>query len=331
MEYIIVLYIEKGAFFMQSVRKNKNQLKNMNLRRRARTDIPLLFMALPGIVFFFLFNYMPMAGTILAFKNFIPNRGIFGSQWMGFKNFEFMIKNSYFWMSVKNTLTYNSVFLVSGIVFPMMLAIGLNEIRSKKAARVYQSLLIMPHFVSYVVVSVIVFAILSADSGIIAHFLTNMGKEPIPFYNEKQYWPWFLFIIYSWKGTGYSSIIYLGTITGISDEYYEAAVIDGASKWQQITHITIPFLKPMIVILAIMKVGNFFHSNFDLFYQVPLNSGLLQPVTNTVDVFVYNTLRNSNDVSLSSAVALVQSVCGFILVVTTNKIIDMIDSDLAMF
>ena len=123
----------------------------------------------------------------------------------------------------------------------------------------------------------------------------------------------------------------LGTITGISDEYYEAAVIDGASKWQQILHITIPFLKPMIVILAIMKVGNFFHSNFDLFYQVPLNSGLLQPVTNTIDVFVYNTLRDSNDVSLSSAVALVQSVCGFILVVTTNKIIDLIDSDLSMF
>lgn len=316
---------------MQSARKTGKELKIMNLRRRARTDIPLLLMTLPGIVFFFLFNYMPMAGTVLAFKNFIPNRGIFGSEWLGFKNFQFMIKNSYFWMAVKNTLTYNSVFLVSGIVFPMMLAIGLNEVRNKKAARVYQSLLIMPHFISYVVVSVIVFAILSADSGIIAHFLTNMGQKPIAFYSEQSYWPFFLFIVYSWKGTGYSSIIYLGTITGISDEYYEAAVIDGASKWQQILHITIPFLKPMIVILAIMKVGNFFHSNFDLFYQVPLNSGLLQPVTNTIDVFVYNTLRDSNDVSLSSAVALVQSICGFILVVTTNKIIDMIDSDLSMF
>ncbi len=316
---------------MQSARKTGKNLKFMNLRRRARTDIPLLLMALPGIVFFFLFHYMPMVGIQLAFREFMPASGIFHSEWVGFIKFQFMVKNATFWAALKNTLFYNCIFLVTGILFPMSLAIALNEVRNKKAARIYQSLLIMPHFVTYVVVSVIVFAIISADSGIISHMLQSMGKAPIAFYSQPKYWRFFLFFVYTWKGTGYSSIIYLGTITGISDEYYEAAVIDGASKWQQIRHITVPFLKPMIVILAIMKVGSFFHSNFDLFYQVPMNSGPLYPVTNTIDVFVYNTLRESNDIGMSAAVAFVQSICGFVLVVTTNAIIRKIDNDLSMF
>ncbi len=316
---------------MTTSRTLTRRQRKTKVKLRLRTDLPLLIMALPGIAFFFFFHYMPMVGTLLAFKQFMPKLGIFGSVWVGFKNFEFMIQNATFWKTVSNTLLYNSVFLVSGILFPMGLALALSEVRNKKLARVFQSLLIMPHFISYVVVSVIVFAILSANAGIISHFLQSMGRQPIAFYSVPDYWPYFLFFIYTWKGTGYSSIIYLGTITGISDEYYEAAVIDGANKWQQITHITVPFLKPMIVVLAIMKVGNFFHSNFDLFYQVPMNSGQLVPVTNTIDVFVYNTLRESKNEGLSSAVAFVQSICGFILVVTTNKVISIIDKDLSMF
>ncbi len=318
-------------FYMRTEVEQKKQTRKLQNKLRWRTDCPLLLMAIPGILFFFLFHYMPMVGSLLAFKNFIPRLGIFGSKWIGFKNFEFMFRNKTFWLTIRNTLTYNSVFLVSGILFPMVLAILLNEVRSKKAARIYQSFLIMPHFISYVVVSIIVFAVLSADSGIISHYMRSIGLRPIAFYSDPKYWPYFLFIIYTWKGTGYASIIYLGTITGISDEYYEAAVIDGANKWKQILHITIPFLKPMIVILAIMKIGHFFHSNFDLFYQVPLNSGQLYKVTNTVDVYVYNTLKDSNNVSLSSAVAFVQSVCGFLLVMTTNAIIRKIDGDLSMF
>ena len=191
--------------------------------------------------------------------------------------------------------------------------------------------MIMPHFISYVVVSVILFAIISADSGIVGHFYKNRGLMPIAFYSEPKYWPFFLIFIYVWKGTGYSSIIYLGSITGISDEYYEAAVIDGATKWQQIVHITLPFLKPMAVVLTIMRVGSMFSSNFDLFYQVPMNSGQLYSVTNTIDVFVYNTLKESNNVGLSSAVSFVQSVAGLVLVLVTHQIIRWIDRDLAMF
>lgn len=300
-------------------------------KRTLRTNVPLFIMALPAIVFFICFKYLPMGGLVLAFKNFMPKRGILGSPWVGLKNFEFMFRNQTFWLTLRNTLLYNVVFMVTSVVFPVALALGINEVLNKKMARVFQTSMIMPHFVSYIVVSVIVFAILSADSGILGHFFKNRGQTPIAFYSQPAYWPFILVFIHIWKGTGYSSIIYLGTITGISDEYYEAALIDGASKRQQILHITLPFLKPMIIILTIMRVGSMFSSNFDLFYQVPLNSGQLYKVTNTIDIFVYNTLRDSMNVGLSSATSFVQSVCGFLLVLTTNTIIRRIDKDLAMF
>ena len=191
--------------------------------------------------------------------------------------------------------------------------------------------MIMPHFLSYVVVAVIVLALLGADNGVISHWYRSRGLEPIAFYSEPDYWYAILIIVRTWKTIGYDSIIYFGTITGISDEYYEAAVIDGASRFQQILHITLPFLKPMIIILAIMAVGSMFHASFDLFYQVPQNSGQLMKATNTIDVYVYNTLKNSNNVSMSSAVALFQSVAGFIMVVTTNQIVRIVDKDLSMF
>ncbi len=314
---------------------HKTNAASLNRKRRwklaASSNIPLLIMALPGIIWFICFAYLPMTGVVLAFKNFKPKLGMYMSPWVGMKNFNFMFANATFWQTVKNTLMYNSVFLVTGVVFPMALAIGINEVRNKKLARIFQTTMIMPHFISYVAVSVIVFAILSADSGIMGHWFKNMGKQPIGFYSEPKYWPWFIIFINIWKGTGYGSIIYLGTITGISDEYYEAAVIDGANKWQQILHITMPFLKPMVVVLTIMKVGSMFNTNFDLFYQVPMNNGQLYSVTNTINVFVYNTLKDSNNVSLSSAVSFAQSVAGFVLVVVTNQIIRWIDKDLSMF
>lgn len=296
-----------------------------------RSNIPLLIMAIPGIIYFFCFCYMPMYGLILAFKNFLPKRGIWGSAWVGTKNFQFMFRNITFWMTVRNTLTYNLTFLVTNTLCPLALAVVINEVRNKKLARLYQTTMIMPHFVSYVVISVVVFALLSADSGVMGHLFKMRGLKPITFYSETKYWPWIINLVHIWKHVGYSSIIYLGTITGISDEYYEAALIDGATKWQQIWNITLPFLKPMIVILSIMKIGAMFSTNFDLFYQVPLNSGQLYPVTNTIDVFVYNTLKDSNNVSLSSAVSFVQSVAGFTLVMITNQVIRWLDSDLAMF
>ena len=305
--------------------------KKSNLKLILSTNVPLFIMCIPCIVLLFMFCYMPMFGTILAFKQYKPRSGIWGSPWIGMKNFNVMFKNPTFWASLRNTLLYNLVFIILGRILPPALAITINEVHSKKLTRVFQTTMIMPHFVSYVVISVIVLALLSGDNGMFNHILKSMGRDPIAFYSEPKYWPFILTLVHEWKGLGYGSIIYLGTITGISDEYYEAAVIDGASKWQQILHITLPFLKSMIIILAIMAVGSMFHSSFDLFYQVPNNSGQLLRVTNTVDVYVYNTLKQSNNVGLSSAVALCQSVFGFIFVVLTNQIVRWIDKDLSMF
>ena len=295
------------------------------------TNVPLFIMCIPCIVLLICFSYMPMFGTILAFKKYKPKDGILGSQWIGMKNFNVMFKNQTFWAALRNTLLYNLAFLIIGRILPPALAIAINEVRSKKLARLFQTTMIMPHFVSYVVISIILMEIIGADNGMLGHAFKNAGLTPIAFYSEPKYWPYLLTIVHTWKGIGYGSIIYLGTITGISDEYYEAAVIDGASKWQQILHITLPFLKSMIIILTIMAVGSMFHSSFDLFYQVPQNSGQLLKVTNTIDVYVYTTLKQSADIGLSSAVALFQSITGFILVVTTNQIVRWVDKDLSMF
>ena len=316
---------------MAQVINDRKPAKKTNWRLVLSTNVPLFLMCIPCIVLIICFCYMPMAGTVLAFKNFKPKYGIFGSPWVGFKNFEFMFKNETFWAVLKNTLFYNIIFLVIGRTLPPILAIITSEVHNKKLARVYQTTMIMPHFLSYVVVSVIVLAILGADTGIMGHWYRSRGLEPIAFYSEPNYWYAILIIVRTWKTIGYDSIIYLGTITGISDEYYEADVIDGANRFQQIMHITVPFLKPMIIILAIMAVGSMFHASFDLFYQVPQNSGPLMKATNTIDVYVYNTLKNSNNVAMSSAVALFQSLAGFILVVATNQIVRWVDKDLSMF
>ena len=326
------MFREGRSWFVQkTINDIKPTRKRSNLKLILSTNVPLFIMCIPCIVLLICFSYMPMVGTVLAFKQYKPRAGIFGSQWIGMKNFDIMFKNATFWASLKNTIVYNLIFIVLGRIFPPALAIAINEVHSRKLTRVFQTTMIMPHFVSYVVVSVIVLAVLGGDNGMVNHALKSMGREPIAFYSEPKYWPFILTFVHEWKGLGYGSIIYLGTITGISDEYYEAAVIDGATKWQQILHITLPFLKSMIIILAIMAVGSMFHSSFDLFYQVPNNSGQLLKVTNTVDVYVYNTLKQSNNVGLSSAVALFQSVFGFIFVVLTNQIVRWIDKDLSMF
>ena len=294
----------------------------------------LYLMFLPGAVYLFINCYIPMFGIQIAFRTYNARDGIYGSPWCGMEDFEFLFRTNDAWIMTRNTLLYNFVFIVLGTVLAIAVAIILNEVKSKGAKQLYQTIILIPYLISMVIVGYLAFAFLSTSNGFINHGILEplFGENAaIDWYNEPKYWPVFLIFIYVWKGTGYSSIIYLGSITGISDEYYEAAVIDGATKWQQIVHITLPFLKPMAVVLTIMRVGSMFSSNFDLFYQVPMNSGQLYSVTNTIDVFVYNTLKESNNVGLSSAVSFVQSVAGLVLVLVTNQIIRWIDRDLAMF
>ncbi|GGB42006.1 ABC transporter permease [Fictibacillus barbaricus] len=295
-----------------------------------------LLMVLPGVVWFLLFSYLPMFGTVIAFKNFQfhPDgffASVINSEWVGFENFEFLFSTDDAFIITRNTILYNLVFIILGLILAVATAIILNEITNKKMAKVYQTGMLFPHFLSWVIVSYFVFTFLSVDRGMLNNIFQWFGMEKVSWYSEPEYWPFILVFMSMWKGIGYGSIVYLAAIVGIDRNYYEAAMIDGASKWQQIRHITIPMITPLIVILTILNIGKIFNSDFGLFYQVPLDSGSLYPVTNVIDTYVYRGLMTMGEVSMSTAAGLYQSVVGFILVILTNYIVTRINKDYALF
>lgn len=293
---------------------------------------PLYLMLVPGLVYLVINNYIPMAGIVVAFKQYNVRDGIYGSPNIGLKNFEFLFKTNDAWLITRNTILYNLVFIVLGTVLAIAVAILLNEIRSKQAKQLYQTFILIPYLISMVVVSYLVFAFLSDANGFLNNsVLAALGKEPISWYNAPQYWPFILVVVNIWKGLGYNCILYYATICGIDHSLYEAAVVDGASRWQQVVHITLPCLKSTIIILTLMSLGGIFRSDFGLFYQVPMNSGALIDVTNTIDTYVYRGLMKTNNIGMSSAAGVYQSVVGFILVVTANLVVRRIDNESALF
>lgn len=294
--------------------------------------IPLYVMAFPGLIYMLCNNYMPMYGILLAFKKLNVQKGILGSDWCGFDNFAFLFKSSTAFYIIRNTVLYNLAFIVFGTIISIAFAILLNEIRSAKAAKLYQSLVLIPYLISWVVVSYLAYALLSADTGLINNsILRPLGLDSVNWYMEKKYWPVILFVCNVWKSTGYTMIIYYSSIVGISKEYFEAASVDGATKWQQIKKITLPLLKPTIITMGILSVGRIFASDFGLFYQIPKNSGALYSVTQTIDVYVYNALMQNNDFGMSSAASVFQSVVGFGLVLITNAITRKYNKESAIF
>lgn len=314
--------------------KTSNVKFGKGFGRELKRNSPLFIMLLPGFLFTLLFAYLPMFGIIIAFKkiNFID--GIFGSPWVGLQNFEFLFKSSDAWVITRNTVGYNILFIGLGLIINVALAIGLSEIVNKACSKAYQTMILMPHFLSFVIVSYLVFAFLSAEHGFLnTTILPALGKEPVSWYTETRPWPFILSFVNFWKTAGYGSIVYLAAIAGIDTGLYEAAKIDGANRLKQIWYITIPSLVPLMVILTIMNVGKIFNSDFGLFYQVPLNSGTLYPVTNVINTYVYNMLNSagSSSLGMASAAAFYQSVVGFILVVVTNLIVRKIDPDKALF
>jgi putative aldouronate transport system permease protein len=301
-------------------------------RRKFKEFIPIYIMALPGMIYLLINNYMPMGGIIIAFKEINFQQGILNSPWAGFKNFEYLFKTSDAWVITRNTILYNLVFIILGTILAIVVAILLNEITSKFASRFYQSVILIPFLMSMVVVSYLVFAMLSSDTGFINKtILKSMGEEPISWYTSPKYWPFILTIVSLWKSFGFSTVIFLASIVGINKDYYEAAKIDGASKWQQIRSITLPMLKPTIIILTILNIGRIFYSDFGLFYQVPMNSGALFSVTNTIDTYVYRGLMQLGDMSMSAAAGVYQSFVGFALVMITNYIVKRVSRDDALF
>jgi len=289
-------------------------------------------MALPGIIYMFCNNYLPMGGIIIAFKNLDFRAGIFGSEWCGFDNFKFLFASTDAWIITRNTLMYNMAFIIIGTILAISTAILINEVRSKIASRLYQSLILLPYLMSWVIVNYLAFAFLSADTGLINNsILIPLGLEPVSFYNSKEYWPFILTFVYLWQSVGYATVIYLSSIVGISKDYYEAATLDGATKWQQIWNITLPMLKPTIITIFVLLIGRIFYSDFGLFYQVTRNSGPIQSATRTIDVYVYNALMRNGDYSMSSAAGVYQSLVGFVLIITANFILRKFSRENALF
>lgn len=310
----------------------RSKFKSAKPKYHWKRMLPIYLMAIPGLVYMICNKYIPMFGILIAFKRLNFREGILGSPWCGLDNFKFLFKSNTAFIIIRNTLCYNLAFIIIGTIIAVTVALLLNEIRSKAASRIYQSLILLPYLISWVVASYLFYAILSTDTGMLNNYILEpLGFEKINWYSEKKYWPIILIIAHIWKVTGYSMIIYLSGIVSISQDYFEAAMIDGASKWQQIRRITLPLLKPVIITMLILSVGRIFNSDFGLFYQVPRNSGALYEVTQTIDVYVYNALMNNSDYGMSSAASVFQSVVGFSMVMITNYIARKYEPDSALF
>lgn len=296
-----------------------------------KKNLPLTIMALPALVVMFLFRYLPMSGLLLAFKRFNVRKGIFGSDWVGGDNFSFLFQTSDAWVITRNTICYNALFILLDLVLAVSMAIGLNELLHKRRAKVYQTIFMAPYFLSWVVVSFMVFSLLSVDDGLFNHLLAYFGFSGVDWYAEPSKWPVILTFFQIWKTIGYSTVMYISTLTGISNDYYEAAIIDGATKWQQIRNITLPCLKSMMIVLTILAIGRIFYADFGLFFQLPRDSGPLYPVTQVVDTYVYRALKETGNVGMASAAGLYQSLVGFVLVISANLVVRRIDPESALF
>ena len=285
-------------------------------------------MILPGLIYLLINNYLPMYGLTIAFRKIDYSKGILRSPFIGFSNFEFLFRTKDAYIMIRNTVLYNLVFIFLGVVIAVVIAIMMTEIGKMKIAKVIMPIICFPNMVSIVVISYLVYAFLGTNG-----FINNaiIGGRGISWYREAKYWPYILTIVHFWQGAGYSSIIYIATMSGIDAELYEAARLDGASKMQQIFKITLPLIRPTIVLMLLMSVGRIFNSDFGLFLQVPMNSGSLYSTTQTIDTYSYRALMELNDISKSSATGVFQSVVGFSLVLISNLIVRKIDPDSALF
>ena len=299
-----------------------------------RAGWQLYIMALPAVVLLILFCYLPMFGTVLAFKRYKPLLGIFGSPWMDplTRNFQVLFRNSPAAMNaIKNTLILNFLFIVVGTLFALTLVLAFNEVRHHMYKKITQSLSFLPYFISTVVLGIFASGLMNYDNGAINAMLTSLGFERVAFYTSPNMWPVILLIAVIWKGAGYSSVVYLATIAGIDAELYEMAKIDGASRWDEMRFISLPMLRATIIVLTLLSVGRIMNADFGLFYNVTQDMPSLYPTTDVIDTFIYRALRKTGDVGISSATALFQSLVSFALVLISNFIARRIDESAALF
>ena len=310
----------------------KAEVKKGKKKNALKEYWPLYLMMLPALLYLLINNYIPMAGMVIAFKKLNFAKGIWASPWAGLKNFKFLFASKDAWIITRNTLLYNVAFILVNMVVGIAIAILITEIRNTKLKKIYQSAILLPFLMSMVILSYIVYALLSAENGLVNNSILPLFHiDPIQWYQKPEYWPAILIIANCWKGVGYGCLIYIASLIGIDPSFYEAARLDGASKWQEITKITLPSLVPTIITLLLLSIGRIFYSDFGLFYQVPMNSGVLFPTTNVIDTYVYRALIEQGNISMSSAAGVYQSLVGFCVVMLSNWIVRKVDKDQALF
>lgn len=323
-----------AAACRNEVYRMKKTDKTAPKKHNKRENRELTLMAVPAAVWYVLFCYLPLFGIAFAFKQFtpVPGESLFtnlfvNSPWVGLKNFSFLIRSSQMPQIMFNTLFYNLIFLAAGIALPVLLAVFLTEIHNKRFSGVVQTVMILPYFLSWVIVGYCLYGFLATDEGQVNHVLSLLGREAVQWYQSPQYWRVILILIEIWKSVGYSMMIYLSAITAIDRSLYESATMDGAGFWRKTFRITLPQLRPTISTIFILRMGSILASDFGLFYQVPLDSNSLQPVTQTLDVYVYKALMTQANFSYSSAAAFLQSLVGCVLLIAANLIIRRLDPD----
>ena len=310
----------------------KAEVKKGKKKNALKEYWPLYLMMLPALLYLLINNYIPMAGMVIAFKKLNFAKGIWASPWAGLKNFKFLFASKDAWIITRNTLLYNVAFILVNMVIGIAIAILITEIRNTKLKKIYQSAILLPFLMSMVILSYIVYALLSAENGLVNNSILPLFHiDPIQWYQKPKYWPAILIIANCWKGVGYGCLIYIASLIGIDPSFYEAARLDGASKWQEITKITLPSLVPTIITLLLLSIGRIFYSDFGLFYQVPMNSGVLVSTTNVIDTYVYRALIEQGNISMSSAAGVYQSLVGFCVVMLSNWIVRKVDKDQALF
>ena len=325
---------------MQQTR-NPNRVPDLRASGRfskAKKTLMLLTMVAPGAIWLLLLRYLPMGGIILAFKNYkiYPKdptflNNLIHSKWVGLDNFKFLFTTGDSWIMIRNTLAYNIVFIILGVIIPVAFAVMMSELSRKFVAKTYQTLMFFPYFLSWVVVSYFLNAFIDAQYGLIPMAQRAAGETAVSWYTTPGPWPYIIVFANLWKNVGYSTVLYLAAITGIDQTQYEAAAIDGASKWQQILHVTLPNLRTMIAILFILNVGKIFNADFGLFWNVPMQNGALFSVTQVVDTYIYRVLMNTGNIGQSTAAGLLQNIVGFICILGANAVVRKIDSDSTLF
>lgn len=310
---------------------NLRKKPSLTILREISKNKVLFLMLLPGLLVLLVNNYLPMFGIVIAFKDYNYAKGFWGSKWIGFKNFEYLFNSNSAYIITRNTILYNLAFILVAATVAVVLAIMFNELLNRRLSKFYQSVSFLPYFLSWVVISYLVFALLSSDMGYINGMLTKVGMKPINWYIEPRYWPFIIITVNTWKWTGYDSIIYLASIISFDKALYEAAAVDGATRFQQIRKITIPMLMPIVSVLTLIKVGRIFFADFGLFYNVTRNSGPLYDATNVIETYVFRALRQNGDIGMASSAGFYQAIVGLVVVLTANYIVRKIDKESSLF